>query len=340
MNLFATTCISGLQDIVRKYLTDDLAQTSITAIYDGMIFYKTSASISDLRKLRYVNNTFLVLKIIHEKDMSSHELTRQIIDDHKIDDIPKDILKDVKNFRIVISKENVLTAIDNHNLIKIENYFSKILNLKINRANPDMEVWIITRSEGFTFVGIRVTKHASYEKTLHKGELHPQIVNIMCRLPDIQPTDAVYDPFAGYGAIPLECAKYFRTAKIFAGEKDKHIYLLLKDKLSKTKVVVGKWDGLNNSSLTNESIDKIITDPPWGQFREISEIDNFYFLMLKEFERLLKPDGSIVLLTSQKDLLKSQLEKTNRLILSNEYSILLSGKKSGIFIVKKITPAV
>lgn len=33
-----------------------------------------------------------------------------------------------------------------------------------------------------------------------------------------------------------------------------------------TRIVAGKWDALNLSSLANTSIDKIITDPPWGFF--------------------------------------------------------------------------
>ncbi len=335
MNLYASTCISGLENPVSDFLKEDISDLVIENIYDGLIIYNTPASTDKIQNLRFINNTFFILKIIRQKDLSFSELTRQIIKDGKIYDIPKEITKGAKNFRIVISKENALTKIDNHYLIKIENYFSVLLKLKIHRANPDLEIWIIIRSEGFTFIGIRISKHANYEKVLHKGELHPQIANIMCRMANIHPTDTVLDPFAGYGAIPLECANHFNAAKIFAGEKDKQVYFLLKEKLLKTGVVVGKWDGLNNNSFTNGSIDKIITDPPWGQFREISEINTFYRQMLTESERLLKPSGLAVVLTAQKGVLVEQLKSVPNLTLNNRYDILLSGKKAGVFLIKK-----
>ncbi len=335
MHKYASTFISGMQNAVEDFLKKDIQNIKIEKILDGLIIYDTYATAEEIQKIRYLNNTFYVLKTLPSiKNISIHAFIKQLMMEKNIS-IPEVTIKGKRTFRIVTSEENNLIAIDNDSLIKSENYFSKILNLRVNRANPDLEIWIIERSEGIIFTGIRITTRENYKRVLHKGELHPQIANLMCRLADLKSTDIVADPFAGYGAIPYECANFFGVNKIFAGENDKRIFNLLKERLSKTKIIIGRWDATDLNSLTNNSINKIITDPPWGQFSEISEINNFYFRMLNEFHRLLKPNDIAVVLTSQKELFLNQLKETRNLKLIKQYNILLSGKKTGIFVIKK-----
>lgn len=339
MSTYASTFISGTQDIVEKLLKEDINKLKVLKKLDGLIVYETDHPQEKIRQIRYLNNTFFVLKIIDSGNKNPlSTFIQQFIRDNNISVIPNHFITGKKSFRIVISEENNLIAINNDLLLKTEDYFSKILKLKVNRANPDLEIWIATRSEGLAFAGIRITKHSNYEKELHKGELHQQVTNLMCRLADLTPNDTVLDPFAGYGAIPFECANYFKVGKIFAADIDKRIFDLLKEKLSKTKIKIttGKWNALNLKSLTDSSIDKIITDPPWGQFKEISEINIFYSSMLGEFKRLLKPGGLAVILTSQKELFTNQVKGLQNFNLINQYNILLSGKKTGLFVIRKI----
>lgn len=88
-------------------------------------------------------------------------------------------------------------------------------------------------------------------------------------------------------------------------------------------------------AFENDFISKIITDPPWGLYKDIKNITAFYALMMKEFVRVLKSGGIIVLLTARKNEFEKVLSKHKNLDLLEKYDILVSGKKSAIYKIKK-----
>ena len=47
-------------------------------------------------------------------------------------------------------------------------------------------------------------------------------------------------------------------------------------------------DAFNMEFIESATIDKIITDPPWGEFNKIESLDDFYIKMFHEFDRVLK----------------------------------------------------
>jgi 23S rRNA G2445 N2-methylase RlmL len=251
-----------------------------------------------------------------------------------LSDIPKAIFKNKLTFRVIASDENETVSINRSLLIKAEDAISRKLKLKINRSLPDLELWFLKRSEGYGFIGIRITRTPNYEKTLQKGELRPELANLMCIMGDLEQSDAVIDPFAGYGSIPIECAKSFKVKNIIAGEKDKEIFKLLEKKVKESglKIVLGRWNALKLTSLTNNSVDKIITDPPWGLFEENGvDIEVFYEKMLDEFSRILKPASLLVLLTAQKEVLEKVINRNKTFNLLDKYDVLISGKKAAIY---------
>jgi tRNA G10 N-methylase Trm11 len=117
-----------------------------------------------------------------------------------------------------------------------------------------------------------------------KGELRPELANLLCWISDPNKKDVFLDPFAGSGAIPIERAKAFPYQKIIASDINADLFDKLKKRFHKTtnKITIGKWDALHLTALIDESIDKIVTDPPWGLFSH-QEIDlkAFYTNMLR-----------------------------------------------------------
>lgn len=60
--------------------------------------------------------------------------------------------------------------------------------------------------------------------------------------------------------------------------------------------------------------------------------------MFGEFYRLLKVEGLLILLTSQKELVNKILENyKNKFLIEKEINVLVSGKKSTIFKIRKHT---
>jgi len=337
MTSYYSTFITGTQEIVRTALKEKLKDTKVKLFLDGLVVYHCQGDLEKIKNLRFFNNSYLLLLLLKGKLTTQVLIRKTLRNPSLLSDIQTENLKGVKNFRVVASQENQIVSIDKQLLGKIETLLSKKLGLKVNRALPDVEIWFLTRSEGFGLVGLRITKTPNYEKTLHKGELRPELAHIMCLLAELKPLDVVLDPFAGYGAIPMECIKAFSVRQVVASEKDKGVFKVLQVKMSqnKKKVVLGRWNALKLSSLTNNSMDKIITDPPWG-FYDNRNIDlrKFYKRMFDEFIRVLKPNGLMIILTAQKELLGEIIASFSNLELLKRYDILVSGKKSAIYKIK------
>jgi ubiquinone/menaquinone biosynthesis C-methylase UbiE len=67
-------------------------------------------------------------------------------------------------------------------------------------------------------------------------------------------------------------------------------------------------------------------------------LERFYEDMLKEFSRILKKDGILVILTAQKELLEIILSKfPDQFLLIKRLDTLVSGQKAGAFKIKRVT---
>ena len=222
-----------------------------------------------------------------------------------------------KTFRVVFSKENELISVNKERLSKIENKIAKLNNLAVDRANPDFEFWFLKRRDGEQFTGIRLTKHPDYKTVLAKGQLRPELADILCYLSDPQKTDVVLDPFSGSGAIGM-ARKNYPYDKIFSAD-----------------IKIG-FDATNMADILDKNIDKIITDPPWGISVGLDlNLPDFYFKMLKEFNRVLKSDGKIVILMGNKEVFETTLLNFSTFKLIKNYRLLVSGKKAAIYVLLK-----
>lgn len=341
MTIYFSTFISGLQDVVERELKNRLDGVKVKLLLDGLVIYESNQPVEQIRKIRFFNNSFLLL-YQSGSGLSTFPdgLIQKFIKSSEIrSGFRGDVLRGVESIRVVASKENQIVAIGKKQLLKIESFLSEAFGLRIDRGNPDLEIWFIERNDSLNLVGIRITKKPNYEKVLHKGELRPELANTMCLLGGLKSSDVVLDPFAGYGAIPLECAIAFTVKEVIAGENNQKVFELLQKKVSqiKPKIVVGKWNALRLNALTHESIDKIITDPPWGLYGDAKlDIQSFYTQMFHEFVRLLKPGGTIILLTAQKEILEEVINQFPGLKIEEKYNILVSGKKAGLFKINKI----
>jgi tRNA G10 N-methylase Trm11 len=92
--------------------------------------------------------------------------------------------------------------------------------------------------------------------------------------------------------------------------------------------------------VPDQSIDSIVTDPPWGLYQsgtapKEGELQAFYAEIFREFERMLKPSGTLVLLSACKAEVDACLEKSARLRAEKKYDVLVSGKKARVWVMRK-----
>lgn len=340
MNTYLSTAITGLNEPVIQALQRTLPDVSMILILDGLIVYQTTASQQTIKHLPFLNNSFLLLHLFKQaSDISLQHMMQYVTFHPRLFNQVKATIKPYATFRIITSKENQMVAVDKQLVLKLEQQISRILHLRIHRSNPDYEIWFLLRRESYGFFMLRLTRHTDYAKIREKGELRPELATVLCFLSNPQASDVFLDPFAGSGAIPFKRAKLSPYTQITAGDNDKQILnnLRRKNNSSKQPLSVATLNATAMQSIATETIDKIVTDPPWGLYmgKEL-DLPIFYKAMLNEFYRVLKLNGILVLLIAKKELFAEVLAMfSEELVVLNTYHTLVSGQKATIFKVQK-----
>lgn len=336
MSSYFSTFTVGFEDLIEDILGNYLKNLNITLLADGLVVYETSSKIDDIKKLRFLNNSFVLLKEFENVDEnSSTKILKSLIQDKTLTEtLNKHFAQKRLKFRIRTTYKNQLIAVNKDFMKNLEDKISlSSKNLKADRNLPDIELMINIRTEGFALAGMQFTKRPNYEKILEKGQLAPELAYIMCLLSDPNKNDVFLDPFAGYGSIPNQ-RFLFPHKFIIANELDKKTRSKLKQNLHPNIKIEGQ-DALNLNMLKENSVDKIVTDPPWGVYEKILSVPRFYEQMLKEFNRILKPNGTIVILTAQKEIMDELLAKQKNFDINEEFSTLVSGKKAEVYKIIK-----
>jgi len=317
-----------------------LADIKILKLLDGLVIYESTSTIQDIQKLRFLNNSFIWLSqstyLDGQKPESVVEQLLRMSDFNRSREATS--LKFVKFFRAIVSKENQTIPIDRSLLEKIEAKIFYSTHLKVHRTLPDIEFWFIFRKEEISLFGARITPLGKETtRKYNKGELRQELAHLLVLLSDHQKEDVILDPFAGSGAIVLERVQSFPYKKFFAGDNKEDLVeeLKRKTKWGQQKIIVEKHDALNLDNLDDGSINKIITDPPWGLFERPQEnMVDFYKKMLLEFYRVLVDGGMTIILVGQEAGFEAALTDSNFKV-ETKLSILVSGQKASVYKLTK-----
>lgn len=326
MKSYYSTFIPGLLDPVQEALRAALPDAKVTLAFDGLIAYETDAKAAAIAKLPFVTNSFEIIQRFEGASL-------QVMAQRAITD-PWSIEAPRGTFRVIASVANQLVSLESEVMDAIERRIAEKTRMRPHRAKPDHEFWLIERSEGYGFLALRLSHHQAYDKSLQKGELRPELANILCRLSDPAPRELFLDPFCGSGAIAIQRAKFFAPGLTIASDIDERKVDALKDRIKelglRKRVVVRRDDALKLERYEDGSIHKIVTDPPWGHFTTGDlPIDEFYRAMLAEFARVLRPGGKLVILTTE------ALPTDEQLTLVKKFNILVSGKKVAVYVMER-----
>ncbi|MDR0910898.1 MAG: methyltransferase [Spirochaetaceae bacterium] len=343
----------GLQKVVAEIVSERLNDVRISKLLDGAIIFETEVSYDSLNFFCF-NNIFALISIADVpplKKVSAKAAIEEFIATTctrkaaRNTAFAKDAIKNnnskIQSFRVIPAIENTPAAVSKNTLEIAEDFIAELSGLNPSRHNPDTEFWFLYRKEGsggnsFIVFLKRLTRHASWEKSLHPGELTPPLAYILCYLSKPKHGQKVLDPFCGYGSIPLARAKYFPQSDIYAADIDEKVLVYTKSKLPKTVHVINTDIAhlLYTEELHNciNTFDTIITDPPWGVYEKKKDLGRFYNDMLKTCVQLLKADGVVVMLTAATQELSEALKRTT-LSITARYNILLSGKKASVFVL-------
>ncbi len=327
---------SGFQTVIKDILTS--SNIKIDNIYDGFVIFESNNL--DLKNIHCFNNIYLLLDSIKIKTNNIDNNISLLIKNLRLDfNILNNILSNIKHhsFKIKALDKNNPVKINYNNIIPLENIIKKNTSMKIEN-NPDIDFIFMQRSEGYLYFLMKLTYNRKTEKDLKQGSLRPEICYLLSKMANIEESDIILDPFCGYGSIPREIVKHFKYNMIFASDidEDKITFLKKEYKNNNKKLFIKVVDSLKLDKYDDNFIDVIITDPPWNIYNESNDnYEEFYSKMLKEFNRVLKDTGRIVLLMGNINDFENALNKTNLFKIDNKLSVLINGKKANVYLLTK-----
>ncbi len=324
---YVSSFITGFQDVVKKDLVERLPSCKVISIYDGLVHYQYAGNSRDLEKIIYFNNTFFVLKTWKGKGLNFPSMVGAVSSEKKYYLINKG------TFRVRFSQENQFAKVDKNIARRAEETVLQNSRLTLDRLSPTTEIWYSIRREGFAFCGQLITKREFTEKNLNKGELRPEIAYLISSFADIQKDDVILEPFCGYGSIPVQLVKKFHFSKLYVSDIDnKKISMNSQKKQLKNNPCLDlrQADAFNLSHIEDKSINLVITDPPWGFYEDIGDVKTFYKKMFASFDRILKDEGRIVILSARKEELEEVISELGYKIETCLHT-LVNGKKAGLY---------
>jgi len=351
---YLATFAPGFEVAVGDLLGRTLPDCGNPVLSSGMALFSHSADIEAVSSLAFFNNVFLILREWNTAASPFHDLVKSSAGKSDLgsykeplvalaDNAGPGVNSGIGSFRVRFSKENQFTSVDKNLMDFSEQFISRVTGLRADRMEPGIEFWYIIRREGRSFFAARLTKKASIEKYLAKGELRPEIAQLLAGMARIGDGDRVLcDPFAGYGAIPEQLSILRTDAIIHASDIDPNLTAELSRRFAlKKNVSVHTGDALRLEWLEDASVDLVVTDPPWGfwdddAYKGERSIERLYEGMLKGFDRVLSSHGRAFVLTGAKREFAEAVENSAAFAQSagKEHfrtDILVNGKKSAVF---------
>ena len=324
---FVSTFITGFDSLVASDLEKRFSNIKILNVFDGLIFYRYDGNSRDLETIPYLNNTFFVIKAW---DTNKVDFSKMV---NEVSVLNSYFLISKGSYRCRFVFENQFEKVDKKISNKAEQFVQRKTKLLLDKVSPSTEIWFNIRRENFAFCGQLISKREFTEANLKKGELRPEIAYLMCVFAQIKPEDVILDCFSGYGSIPVQISKKFNFSHLYVSDIDEDLINALKEK----KHLQKKNIHIQHSDVFNLELDKkatlVITDPPWGYYEQIHNIQVFYEEFLLKMKQVLQSNAQIIVLTARKEEIKNAAQKMNYQILDS-IDTLVNGKKAGLYKLK------
>ena len=128
MNVYFSTFITGFGDIVAGELAKRLRGVEIVLLTDGLVIYKTTSSVEEIKKLRFLNNSFVLLKKFDKiSEGSIKNILKSLIQDQNLVNIVRQSFPE-KNLKF-----RIRASIKNQFVTSQLVYITKNYTMKITR---------------------------------------------------------------------------------------------------------------------------------------------------------------------------------------------------------------
>lgn len=315
-NLFIATTLPGISPIAKNYLNKRFGR---------------ELKIKEIHRLR--NNDLIVFSFAGDTDgLFDHSMVEDIFEIKAISKLEGSRL-DLKELKTLASKLNlsnkyrkakgskshtarvVVQAADQYWRKYRRTDIQKNLELglyrkyKVVKEDANYELWAQQVGRDLiisTRLSDRTMRHREYKVENFSGALRPTIANAMVYLSKPEDDDIFLDPMCGSGTILIERAIWQRYELLIGMDKSTNAIettLLNFGKKHKPRRI--ELGDVTNLKIDNESVTKVVTNPPWGiQMKKELE---FYSEMLEEINRVLVNNGKCVLILKRSLINKKAL---------------------------------
>lgn len=347
--LYAITVSAGLENLARQELSERFSDTGHLKILERKpqrILFRYTGNPRELLSLRTAEHLFLILKQLPNMTRSrsslaalSGSLTR--FNFTETFECCRQVgirLRKRMPFRVT----SRLSGKRNFRRIDLQRVVEQALVKRgwaPTSGNVALDIWAeVHGNDGYISVKLSGNDMAQrpYKHAHIPASLKPTLAYGMVRLSRPHPNDVFLDPMCGAGTILVERALTNRYDYLIGGD-------LSTDAVDATIENFGRkhqprqffhWDA-RSLPLQPDTVDKIVCNLPFGEtIGNLSQVTHLYRHCLKEYARVLKPKGRMVLLTSQRTLLEDELQRLRFLDVSQQLKVNVRGKQAWIYVIR------
>jgi tRNA (guanine6-N2)-methyltransferase len=337
---FLITCDPGLEDIAELEIKESFSNAKVSRFFNfqGKLLLEIKNDYEKLLNLHSIHHVIKLKKEFYLKNASIGEI-RNVLEKIDIEE-----MENVETFRVTSQRygNHEFTSIDMQKVcgeIFLEKY-----KKKVNLKNFDLNIRFDLIGN-FGYVGIQLTKDSMYKRFKkvfhHTAAIKSTLAYGMIRLANIKDRESFLDPMCGSGTIALEAASLYRDKiKIFAGDINEKYVEMAKEN--------AKVNGLENfiefkkldATKLEEyfsSIDKIVTNPPYGvKIAKRKNLRILYQKFLESASKILSEEGRMVVINLRADMFRNIIIRLKTLKIVHERVVESGGIFPHIFVLEKI----
>ena len=347
--LYAIIVSPGLETIARQELTERFSNTGALKVVERRpqrLLFQYTGNPRDLLSLRTAEHLFLVLKRIPKMTRSrsslaalSRSLTR--FNFKETYECCRQIGLNVRK-RTPFRVTSRLSGKRNFRRVDLQRVVARALldrGWYLARGAAALDIWAeVHGDDGYISLKLSSNDMAQrpYKQAHIPASLKPTVAYSMVKLSRPHPDDIFLDAMCGAGTILLERAFVDRYRYLIGGD-------ISTEALRATVANFGRqhqprqffhWDA-RTLPLQSNTVDKIVCNLPFGEtIGNLSQLTNLYRTCLREYERVLRPRGRMVLLTSQRELLERTLKQHPSLRITQQLTVDVRGMRAWLCVIR------
>lgn len=314
--LYYVMTMPGLETLAFSEIQANIPQAEEVRVAQGLALFRASVAPDEVLKARTVEDVFVGLAYI--KNLGPGRDSLRVLHSATLNADVMGALhtwrrshpnKQAKTWRVVsqMAGSRDFRRVDAGKAVQDALHKTLPRRMRFVEDAADVEIWLRI-SGNMVLIGMRLSdasmRHRTYKREHLPASLRPTVAAGLNWLAQPSEQDIVLDPLCGAGTILIERGLLAPYKRLLGGDIRKDAVEMARRNASLARVSASlqTWDA-RELPLDAASVTHIVTNLPFGkQVGESESLDPLYRALIKEFERVLMPGGTMVTLTSEDHL--------------------------------------